>query len=179
MEFSARFDVNEVHILAARYTASNSDAGREERIETIVGPAAEDRGWFGREEFLEVCYWKTPRSSRRCELNAPDFIREVTSVALSTENERLRIEVLTLLHGVSWPTASVLLHFAHRDRYPILDFRALEALGVDGRQNYSFELWWEYVKICRALADKAGVTMRTLDRAMWWWSKTSSATFSP
>ena len=34
------------------------------------------------------------------------------------------------LSGVRWPTASVLLHFGHRDRYPILDYRALEALGV-------------------------------------------------
>lgn len=33
-----------------------------------------------------------------------------TRVALSTPSERLRIEVLTLLDGVGWPTASVLLH---------------------------------------------------------------------
>jgi hypothetical protein len=32
-------------------------------------------------------------------------------------------------------TSSVLLHFGHRDRYPILDYRALSALGVTDHAN--------------------------------------------
>lgn len=39
--------------------------------------------------------------------------------------------ILTTINGVSWPMASVLLHFGHADRYPILDFRALWSLEVD------------------------------------------------
>jgi hypothetical protein len=95
----------------------------------------------------------------------------VTQTALGTRNEQLRIEVLTLLRGVSWPTASAILHFACEDPYPILDYRALWTLGVDAPSQYDFELWWSYTECCRALARKYGVTMRALDRALWQYSK--------
>jgi hypothetical protein len=43
-------------------------------------------------------------------------------VALSeTSSERELTDALRSLHGVGWPTASVLLHLAYPDRYPILD----------------------------------------------------------
>jgi hypothetical protein len=80
--------------------------------------------------------------------------------------------VLTQLQGVLIPVASVLLHLAHRDPYPILDVRALWSLGVDEQPSYySFELWWAYTETCRALASQAGVDMRTLDRALWQYSR--------
>src|SRR5689334_22283574 len=80
-----------------------------------IAPEVRRRGFLTKEEFLAVCRWKSPRSQPRCQTHSPGFIREVTQVALSTSEERLRIEVLTLLDGVSWPTASVILHFFHRD----------------------------------------------------------------
>ena len=91
---------------------------------------------------------------------------------MCSPSDRLRIEVLTLLNGVSWPTASVLLHVGHADRDPILDFRALWSLGVEGLPNqYTFPIWWSYVQVCRELAASAAVSMRTLDRALWQFSK--------
>ena len=87
------------------------------------------------------------------------------------ENERLRIEVLTLLKGVSWPMASVILHWCHTDRYPLIDFRALWSLGIDTPPRYTFDFWWAYVETCRSLADESQVSMRELDRALWAYSK--------
>jgi hypothetical protein len=98
-------------------------------------------------------------------------VEEATRIALSATSERIRIGVLRSLSGVDWPAASVFLHFGHADPYPILDFRALEALGVErGSVTYNFELWSAYVASCRGLATRDGVTMRELDRAMWQWS---------
>jgi hypothetical protein len=72
---------------------------------------------------------------------------------------------------MGWPTASVLLHFAHVERYPILDFRALWSLSIlKPKGQYKFQFWWEYVQICRNIADKRGVEMRMLDRALWQYS---------
>jgi len=97
--------------------------------------------------------------------NSREFIEAVTKTALSTPVERLRIEVLTLLTGVSWPTASVLLHFGHSAPYPILDFRALWSLSIDFMKiRYDFDFWWSYTQFCRKLASDAGVSMRVLDR---------------
>lgn len=79
---------------------------------------------------------------------------------------------MTRLHGVGYPTASVLLHFVSPDLYPIIDYRALWSLGEEAPpRSYSFDFWWWYVDCCRSLAGEAGVTMRTLDRALWQYSK--------
>jgi hypothetical protein len=99
--------------------------------------------------------------------NSADYIKAVTQTALTTSNERLRSEVLLLLNGVRWPTASVILHFCHRDPYPILDYRVLWSLGVSANDVvYNFDLWWAYTQFCRNLAEEANVSMRELDRVL-------------
>jgi len=79
--------------------------------------------------------------------------------------------VLTLLSGVGWPMASVVLHWCHTAPYPILDFRALWSLGVAPLPSYDFPLWRAYTDHCREMAAAAGVSMRDLDRALWQFSK--------
>jgi hypothetical protein len=166
MMFSLRFALHEISHWASRYPVE-SDAD----IELVIAPKVCSRGYFTRQEFLAMCHWKTPRSRSLVESNPAEFIESVTGMATTTGNERLRIEVLTLLRGVRWPTASVLLHFGHPEPYPILDFRALWSLGVEEPPVYEFSFWWEYTRFCRSLAEDAGVSMRTLDRALWAYSK--------
>ncbi|MHB1699709.1 MAG: HhH-GDP family DNA glycosylase [Acidobacteriaceae bacterium] len=170
MSYTLRFDPGKIAVLAARYISQNTDQAAEERIMTEIGPTARRNGFYSRAEFLELCHWKTPRTQPRCAENDELFVRDVTALALGTGNERLRIEALTLLCGVSWPTASVLLHFGHANPYPILDFRALWSLGKEPPSEYDFRFWWEYVQVCRDIADKHSIDMRTLDRALWQYS---------
>ena len=155
---------------AVRQWASQYAYPGEDRIENEVGPAARKRGYFTKPEFLALCYWKTPRTRSRVNANSAALIKDATRIALSTPHERLRIGVLTLLAGVDYRSASCVLHFAHRDPYPILDERALWSLGVKV-SYYGFALWWEYTRFCRALATECGVSMRVLDRALWQYSK--------
>jgi hypothetical protein len=163
--FILQFPVGEVDELAGRYSYE------EDEVVIGIGSAARERGYYTRDEFREVCRWKSPRSKSRVARNNADTIESVTAVALSTHVEELRIWAPQVLDGVSWATASVLLHLAHKDRYPILDFRALEALGVTGSVLPTMEFWHGYVAQCRRLADQTGLPMRTLDRALWQWSK--------
>ena len=79
--------------------------------------------------------------------------------------------MLTLLDGVRWPTASVVLHFFHKDRYPIVDFRAPWSMSMDVPNQYSFDFWWKYAGYCRVMADRAHLDMRQLDQALWQYSK--------
>ena len=72
---------------------------------------------------------------------------------------------------MSWPTASVILHLFHRDPYPILDYRALWSVSLEVPGQYTFSFWWSYVEFCRSLAASAELDMRTLDRALWQFSK--------
>ncbi len=165
--FELRFASNEINHWAAHYV----DDG-DSHILNEISPDVRDMGYFSRTEFLHLCAWKSPRTKKHCQKNSEDFIKSVTQIALSTNCEQLRIEILTLLNGVSWPTASVLLHFGHRQPYPILDYRALWSLGRDKPPNqYSFDFWWAYTQYCRTTAEEAQVTMRDLDRALWQYSK--------
>ncbi len=110
-----------------------------------------------KQELESVAYWKSPRSAGHVRKNEDGFVAEITRFAFETTCERARVESLTLLNGVSYPTATVILHFFHTDRYPILDFRALESISVRQPDNYRFSFWWTYVEFCRDLAKEAEV----------------------
>ena len=166
MKFKLRFNKKAMHKWADQYTTDY-----DSRVESIV-PQIRERGYLLKPEFETFCHWKTPRSQKLVAGNPADYIEAVTKTALSTPNERLRLEVLLLLSGVRLPTASVILHFCHAEPYPILDVRALWSLGVEASQvTYNFDLWWEYTQYCRGLAKEANVAMRELDRALWQYSK--------
>ena len=124
-----------------------------------------------RDELAKLAYWKAPRSAGHIQRNTEDYVREITGFALSARSERARIEVLTNLDGVGWPTASVVLHFFHQDPYPIMDFRALWSVSLEVPTQYDFDFWWEYVRFCRDIAQSSALDMRTLDRALWQYSK--------
>jgi hypothetical protein len=160
-----RFKAREVHALARRYRYS------AERPLVAIGRRARARGHLTAQELRTIARWKTPRSAPRVARNSDDFVRALTAVMLSTKSERLRVEVLTLLQGVNWPTASVILHFVHPDRYPILDVRALWSMGFSRPPVYNFEFWAEYVAFTRREARRLKVGMRELDRALWQYSK--------
>lgn len=168
MKFILRFPISEIETYASKYSY-----GRLSTEVTSNADKIKNRGYLTKKELQIIGEWKSPRSKSRIASNLENYIIEVTKIAFSTKNEKLRIEILNLLVGVSWPTASVLLHFYHQDRYPILDFRALYTLNCENikPQDYKFELWIEYTKFTRGLAKQANVDMRTLDQALWQYSK--------
>ena len=133
-------------------------------------PKVQKRGYLTKNELQKVAYWKSPRSSGHVEKNNPDYIKDITACAFSAKSERARIRVLSCLDGVGLPTASAILHLFHKDMYPILDFRAVWSIGVES-YDYSFSFWWDYVTFCRELANRNDLDMRTLDRALWQYSK--------
>ena len=141
------------------------------KIEREVFPSYRKKGYLAKDEFLTVCAWKTPRTSKWCGTNEEEVIREVSALVFATKSEVLHIQSWTMLAGVKWPTASVFLHFLYADQYPILDFRALWSLGFDKPPTYTFSFWMEYVTCCRDLAQKARVSMRVLDQALWKYSQ--------
>jgi len=165
--FKLQFDQKEISYWSKRYPVAD-----DYQVEKIIAPQVRNRGYFTKPDLLTMCHWKTPRSKPMVERNLEGFIKTITRTALSTPDEHFRIEVLTLLSGVSWSTASVLLHFGFPDTYPILDYRALWSLGIEvSPAFYNFGFWWQYTQFCKQLAAKTGVTMRELDRALWQYSK--------
>lgn len=166
MSSKLRFKGSQISEYASRY---NYVIGEDDLID--FQPGIQKKGYLTKAELYRVAYWKAPRSSGHANRNADEYVREITGFALRAKNERARVEALTLLTGVSMPTASVILHFFHRDPYPIIDYRALWSLCFNVKPPYSFDTWWQYVTMCRKIALTNGVDMRTLDRALWQYSK--------
>ncbi len=171
--FKIRFDTKEIRSWADRDLAvlTPDQQKSELKLEGEFSSKIKERGYYTKKEFLVLALWKSSRPRRRYEGNPPDLVKEVTRLALSAKAEQLRIMIPTVLDGVGMPTASVLLHFGSTDPYPILDFRALWSLGIDAPPVYTFDFWWDYTKYCRKIAAENGVSMRTLDRALWQYSK--------
>ena len=164
--FKLRFREDSIVHWSNRYSYPGDDV-----IERQIAPDAKRRGYLTREEFVAVCKWKTPRSQQLVRANRRDVVEAVTRAALDSRHENVKIGVLQLLKGVSFPTASVILHFCDKRPYPIVDYRALWSLGLTTRPAYTLDFWLQYVGYVRGLAIRSGQTMRTVDRALWQYSK--------
>jgi len=79
------------------------------------------------------------------------------------------MRALRRLRGVDWATGSMLLHLAYPERYPVIDIRAMHALGVR-RRRFSYRFWRTYVEVYGALVAGSGADGRTFDRGLWQWS---------
>src|SRR5262245_19156032 len=101
---------------ALRAAAARYDARADDDVEAVAS-LVRARGFVRRHEFLLLCDWKSRRPSRRYRENSSRLIEEATQVALGSRQEELKIGVLRLLSGVSWPVASVILHFCDRGKY--------------------------------------------------------------
>lgn len=165
--FKLRVPKDSIESWASRYSEFYDDSEVE-----ALGHAARTAGYLAADQFRRIARWKTPRSQSRCRKNSETFVREVTAAAFSASEPRFKIEVLRLLDGVDWPTASVLLHFCDKEPWPIIDYRAFWSLSqASPAGSYSFALWASYANYTRQLAKELNVSMRVLDRALWAYSK--------
>ena len=141
-----------------------------------------------RKELISIVKWKSPGRwppKRIKKHNQPTDVEIVTRAAFAVKSEKKRIHLLMGLYGVSWPTASAILHFVNNpfsteaeaiDKgFPILDVRVMRTVKViahdENNPPYSDKLWKEYIRLCRDKAKEFGVSLRDLDRALWTWDK--------
>ena len=130
------------------------------------------RGERTRENLKTICGWKSKRRLALLALNTDSEIDAALSVALNSKSIGDAVTALTALHGVGLKMASAILTAIDPDNYTMLDFRALQALGVaDGS---AVDLYISYVEACRRLAAAHGCSLRDFDRANWQWSKRNS-----
>jgi hypothetical protein len=165
--FRLRFSEAHLPELAERYSYTANDG----ELRTVLRAAVRARGHLERKEFLQICRWKTARSKPLVSGNDQFKVRIITRAAFATKDESLKMDLLRTLEGVEWPTASTLLHFCDERPYPILDYRALWSLGYDKAPNYTTEFWLAYVVFTRDLAKRLRQEIRTIDRALWQYSK--------
>ena len=131
------------------------------------------KGFLDKENAIKILRWKSPRPLIRYELNSDKDFKEITKLAFETKNEKLKIHILTYLHGVSYPAASALLMFYDKTKYPVIDIRVWKELYNVGLvtnnergQGFTLEQWWTYLNIIRKLAKETNLTARQVEKRL-------------
>jgi hypothetical protein len=162
--FSLQFDPQDIRKYASRYAYADDTAF------FTAGQRIAD-GDYTRANFDIIFRWKTGgRGKSRIDRNSDVEIADTLRLAVSAKTDRAAIAVLTGLFGVDVPVASAILTAINPDKHTILDFRALEGLGIDSKDR-SVDFYLQYLSACRRLSQECGLSLRELDRALWQWSK--------
>lgn len=141
---------------------------------------ARSHGHLSKDLFISVARWKSVRNTRNYELNTEAEIRTATSAAFQASDDEASINALRELHGVALRTASAILHWMHPDRFPILDYRVMAALGETAPKSYeNIRLYTRIADRIRELALHHSLDLRTIDRALWTWDKRRSPKLKP
>lgn len=154
---------------------------KEQELERAAFEAGESirNGDYSLVNLEAVVRWKSERVVHYLIANSTEKIRRALAVAASpSSTTEAAVKALLELHGVDIPVASAILATIFPERYTVLDFHALEALGHARHDVHFYE---EYLEFCRRLAesnivqpqrDLPGPTpLRALDRALWEWSR--------
>lgn len=156
-----------------KYDENNTkEYALEKQIFESIKECGSPPSYLTKDILMMIEEWKWGRKRGLVKENDEQFVRGVTQVSFATNNERLKLEVLTLLRGVYIRMASAILFFCYPKRYTIMDGRAwesLKALGkIDGEIEDTFECWQKYNKRCQDIAKQFDISLRELDKALWY-----------
>ncbi|MEK7172399.1 MAG: hypothetical protein AAB740_00260 [Patescibacteria group bacterium] len=148
---------------------------KDEFIEREMKKWLENNRFLDKEKFIKIGMWKSPRPKKYYEANSEEKVQKITKFSFKEESELERVESLLGarggLRGVSYPVASVILHFAFPNKYPILDFRAIWSLGWEQPKYYTFNFYQKYCNEVKKISKRTGEDIRKIDKALWEYSK--------
>jgi hypothetical protein len=172
----------ELQELAEQYWKKAGE--REQKLEKAAFEAGESirNGDFTLANLEAIVRWKSERVVHYLIGNSNEKIRRVLEVATEPEaTTETAVKALLELHGVDIPVASAILAAIYPERYTVLDFRALEALG---HARHDVRFYEEYLAFCKRLAESnivqpqgdlpAPTPLRTLERALWQWTRSQT-----
>ena len=128
-----------------------------------------------KEILYDIICWKAPRAKSHAKKNEEGFVREVAKHCFSSNNEQFKVEGLTILKGVKYRTATTVLNFCFPSKYTVMDYRAwwtlLQSGCLSDKIRDDFKHWQDYLSECRKISRRYGCSLRTLDKALWRYSK--------
>lgn len=172
----------ELQQLAGRYWEQAGDKEKQLEREAFEAGAAIRDGEYTLANLEAIVRWKSERIVHYLIANSGEQIKRALEVAASPDaSVRGAIEALTSLRGIDLPVASAILAAIFPERYTVLDFRTLEALG---HARHDVEFYADYIACLNRMAGNGLVkpqdalpgptALHTLERALWEWSRTRS-----
>jgi hypothetical protein len=163
--FQLMFPIAETEELAALYP-------EDWDTEAFVAGKRIREGDYTRSNLEIIVAWKSTIRINLIAQNSDSEIADALSLALAAKEPRSAFAVLTGLRGVALPMASAILTAIDQEKYIVVDWRAVEALGVPNVDYWNLNFYLRsYFPECKRLASQASVSLREFDRALWSWSK--------
>jgi thermostable 8-oxoguanine DNA glycosylase len=164
---------NTIEELIKNELANNEEPESLDLIKKMSG--VKERGYCTKDEFLEICMWKSARPKRHYLKNEEEKIIETTKKVFSTKLEKRKIELLTKLNGILIPTASAILAVTDPKNYGIIDIRVWQILYLYGLvkdnpqgKSFDFDNWYAYLMRLRYFAKKFNVNARDIERTIFY-----------
>jgi hypothetical protein len=169
----------ELQDLAEQYWQTSGEKEHELEKAAFEAGDAIRNGDYSLANLEAIVRWKSERAVQVLIGNSNEKIRRALALAASPESTtEIAVNALTELHGIDIVLASAVLAAIFPERYTVLDFRTLEALG---HARHDIRFYEEYLAFCKRLAESNIVTpqselpaptpLRTIDRALWEWSR--------
>lgn len=174
--FNLQPEETELEQLAEDYWCAMTETQQAEEKDTFEAGKDIRNGDRSISTLTTIVHWKSPRIVHHLRSNSDDAIRIALDKAVDHTTEEEAVMALTELQGVGIPVASAILTAIYPERYTVIDYRALEALGYFPHDE---KFYVAYLDFCRNLADAmkpqenlpAPTKLRALDRALWQSSK--------
>jgi hypothetical protein len=165
--------------LADEYWQEAGERERQLEKAAFEAGAAIREGEHSLSNLETIVRWKSERVVHYLIGNGSENIKSALAVAARPESTTQEaINALVGLRGIDIPIASAILAAIFPERYAVLDYRSLEALG-HARHDIAF--YAEYNAFCNHLADcgivkpqkdlPAPTALHALERALWEWSR--------
>jgi hypothetical protein len=172
----------ELQQLAESYWKEAGERERHlEKAAYEAGEAIRD-GEFSLPNLETIVRWKSERMVHYLIGNSNENIKSALAVAASpATSPHDAVEALIGLRGIDISIATAILAAIFPDKYAVLDYRALEALG---HPRHDVDFYVEYNAACKRLAEcgvvqaqgdlPAPTALHALERALWQWSRIRS-----
>ena len=161
-----------LHWEALYIKAQKEERQRQEEDVRKIKCSVADKGYLTKCELMEMGGWKRHTLPSQMVNNPVGHVEKITAAAFRPGDDWEKLEKLIDIDGVGQPVASAILHLYDPERYPIFDPHALYSIRIKKKDVEGDKKFWkEYVKFCREKADCHDVCMRTLDRALYKFSK--------
>lgn len=154
---------------------------RERQLEAAAYEAGEAirNGEYTLPNLEMIVRWKSERMVHYLIGNSTESIHSALAVAASPHvSTEEAVNALVELRGVDISIASAILAAIYPERYAVLDYRALEALG---HARHDVKFYTEYNAALKRLAEcgivqpqgnlPAPTALHALERALWQWSR--------
>lgn len=127
-------------------------------------------------DFFAIIIWKSNRVKTNVKKGLDDAGKTVQALmekVVAAHNPEDKVKLLTEIDGIGIRVASAVLAVCYPSQFTVLDYRAWDTLstckidGLPGSIPATPTAYVQYCEACLDLAQKQGISLRVLDRALW------------